>query len=75
MSESDTARLSIRHPRQVSVCDVLDRVLDRGVMVAGELTLSVADIDLIYLGFCVRLSGMSSMGAEHPADIKFRDIS
>ncbi len=44
----------------MSVCDVLERVLDKGVLVAGELTISIADIDLIYLGFCVRLSSVSS---------------
>jgi hypothetical protein len=32
-----------------SLCDVLDRVLNAGVVVAGEVTISVADIDLIWL--------------------------
>lgn len=29
---------------------LLDRVLDRGVIVYGDLKLSVADIDLVYVG-------------------------
>ncbi len=35
---------------RVSLCEVLDRVLNKGVVVVGEATISVADIDLIYLG-------------------------
>jgi hypothetical protein len=36
--------------RRVSLCETLDRVLNKGAVVAGEITISVADIDLIYLG-------------------------
>jgi Gas vesicle protein K/Gas vesicle protein len=39
-------------PQQsVSLCDALDRVLDTGVVAVGEAMLSVADVDLLYLGF------------------------
>jgi len=34
----------------VSLCDALDRVLHTGVVALGEVTISVADIDLLYLG-------------------------
>ena len=34
---------------QASVLDVLDELLNKGVMASGELTLGVAGIDLIYL--------------------------
>ncbi len=40
------------HPqrsRHISLCEALDRVLDIGVVALGEVTLSVADVDLIYL--------------------------
>ncbi len=38
------------HPRQsVSLADALSRVLDIGVVVLGEATLTVADIDLVYV--------------------------
>ncbi len=36
--------------QSISLCDALDRVLHTGVVVLGELTVSVADIDLLYLG-------------------------
>lgn len=35
---------------RVSLCEALDRVLNKGAVVAGEITLSVADIELVYLG-------------------------
>jgi hypothetical protein len=34
----------------VSLCDALDRVLNTGVVALGEVTISVADVDLLYLG-------------------------
>lgn len=34
----------------VSLCEALDRVLNKGAVVAGDVTISVANIDLIYLG-------------------------
>jgi hypothetical protein len=36
--------------RHVSLCEALDQVLNTGVVALGEVTLSVADVDLIYLG-------------------------
>jgi hypothetical protein len=34
---------------QASLLDVLDRLLNKGVMATGDVTLGVAGIDLIYL--------------------------
>jgi len=36
--------------------DLLDRMVDRGVILVGDLTISVADVDLIYLGLRVLLA-------------------
>jgi hypothetical protein len=33
-----------------SLLELLDRVIDKGVVLGGDLTLSVANIDLLYLG-------------------------
>jgi hypothetical protein len=54
------SELAIDDTRQVSLCEVLDRVLNKGVVVAGEVTISVADIDLIYLGLQVVLASMET---------------
>lgn len=56
---------------RVSVCEVLDRVLNKGVVVAGEVTISVAGVDLLYLGLQLVLTSMEtareSLGNGHPA--------
>ena len=45
---------------RVSICEVLDRVLNKGVVVAGELTISVADVDLLYLGLNLVLTSIET---------------
>jgi hypothetical protein len=42
--------LSLNENEHISLCEVLDRILNKGAVVVGELTISVANIDLIYLG-------------------------
>jgi hypothetical protein len=34
---------------RVSLCEALDRVLNKGAVIVGEVTISVAGIDLVYL--------------------------
>ncbi len=45
----------------VTLVELLDRVIDRGVILAGDITISVADVDLIYLGLRVMLSSVEHM--------------
>ena len=40
---------------QTSLLDVLDRVLDKGVMARGEVTLGVAGVDLVYVNLSALL--------------------
>jgi gas vesicle structural protein len=42
--------------QEVTLLDLLDRVIDNGVVLAGDVTISVADVDLIYLGLRVLLA-------------------
>ncbi len=42
--------------QEVTLLDLLDRVIDNGVILAGDVTLSVADVELVYLGLRVLLS-------------------
>ena len=41
---------AISRMQEVTLLDLLDRIIDQGVILAGDVTLSVADVDLIYLG-------------------------
>jgi gas vesicle structural protein len=47
--------------KDVTLLEVLDRVLDKGVVVAGDLVISVADVDLIYVGLRVLLSSVETL--------------
>ena len=45
-------RLRMRFPApapRTSLCDALDKLLDTGIVVAGELTIKVADVELLYV--------------------------
>ncbi len=44
----------------ISLCETLDRVLNKGVVIAGEIVISVADIDLIYLGLQLVLTSVET---------------
>jgi hypothetical protein len=37
-------------PQQPALADVIDRLLARGVVVRGDLWLTVADVELVYVG-------------------------
>lgn len=43
---------------QVPLVDLLDRVLARGVVVSGEITLAVADVDLVQISLRALLSSV-----------------
>ncbi|HET6500809.1 MAG TPA: gas vesicle protein [Amycolatopsis sp.] len=47
--------------RDVALVDVLDRVLAGGVVVSGELTLSIADVDLVHLSLRTLLSSITAL--------------
>jgi hypothetical protein len=36
--------------RDVALVELVNRVVDRGVVLSGEVTISVAEVDLLYLG-------------------------
>jgi hypothetical protein len=55
-----TTDVTLRH-KDVTLLEVLDRVLDKGVVIAGDLTISVADVDLVYLGLRVLLCSVETM--------------
>jgi len=40
--------------------DLLNHVLDKGVVIAGDVTISVADIDLIRVGLGVYITAIQS---------------
>ena len=52
----------VRAPDQeVSLLELADRLINRGVVLTGEATISVAGVDLIYLGLNVVLSTVENL--------------
>ena len=47
--------------RRVSLCETLDRVLNKGAVIAGDIVVSVADIDLLYVGLNVVVTSVETM--------------
>ena len=46
---------------ELSLLETLDHVLSRGLVIAGEITISVADIDLIFVGFNLLLGSVETI--------------
>ena len=46
---------------QVTLVELVDRVLNKGVVLSGDITLSVADVDLVYVGLRVLLASVASL--------------
>jgi hypothetical protein len=46
---------------ELTVLELADRLLNRGVVLVGEATISVAGVHLIYLGHNVVLSSVESL--------------
>ena len=44
----------------VSLCEVLDRILNKGAVIVGDVIISVADIDLVYLGLQIVLTSVET---------------
>lgn len=52
--------LDLDHAEHVTLCEALDRVLNKGAVVLGEVTISVANVDLIYLGLQLVLTSIDT---------------
>lgn len=63
MSEQWPAEADLQS--QMSLAELVNRVLDRGAIVTGEVTISVAGVDLIFLGLQLVIAASESMKS-HP---------
>jgi hypothetical protein len=46
--------------RDVALVDLIDRLLGGGVVIAGDITLAAAEVDLVYLSLRVLLSSVAT---------------
>jgi gas vesicle structural protein len=57
MNHDDAALLR----SDASLSELVNRVLDRGALISGEVVIGVAGVDLIYLGLQLAISSVESM--------------
>lgn len=60
MAEEDDVLWSGLADADQSLVDLVNRLLDKGVVIAGEVTISVAGVDLVYLGLNALLTSVST---------------
>jgi gas vesicle structural protein len=63
MSESQFSSLSAADADELSLLELADRLLNRGVVLTGEAVISVAGVDLIYLGLNVVLTAVENLSS------------
>ena len=57
--------LTDQESQRLSLCDMLDRILNKGVVLTGEIVVSVADVELLYVGLQAVVSSVETMRADH----------
>jgi hypothetical protein len=57
---------SLAAERDVSLVEILDRALGAGVVITGDLTISLADVDLVYLDLRLLLGSVGTIRDETP---------
>ena len=53
--------------REIALVDLLDRVLTTGVVVAGDVTIAIAEVDLVRVSLRALVSSVSSVASVPPA--------
>jgi hypothetical protein len=50
--------------REVALVDLVDRALNTGVVITGDVTISLADVDLVYLNLRLLLGSVPTIRGE-----------
>ena len=59
--------------KNATLVEALDKVLEKGAVVNGEVAISVANVDLIYIGLRLILTSISKAEELSGKDYSFRD--
>jgi hypothetical protein len=57
-----------RLEERLALVELVDRVLHAGVVLTGDITLAVADVDLVYVGLRVFLASAATLDRIAPKD-------
>lgn len=58
--------------QEVTLLELLDRLLDKGVVISGDLVISVANVDLIYVGLRVLISSVEALNEHSVKNTAFK---
>lgn len=61
MHNARPQRRALSLQRRASLCETLDRVLTKGAVIAGDVVISVAGVDLLYLGLNLVVTSVETM--------------
>lgn len=59
-NDFESVTLTGASEEEVSLLDILDHVLNAGVVIHGSIVLSIAGVDLVYLGLNVVLTSVET---------------
>jgi hypothetical protein len=52
---------ALRRTHDVALLDLIDRLIDGGVVIGGDITLAVADVDLVYVGLRALIGSVETL--------------
>jgi hypothetical protein len=64
-----------RRQREVSLVELIDRLLDGGVVIHGDITLAVADVDLLYVGLRALVASVETIERDLGVSLSARGAS
>jgi hypothetical protein len=53
---------------EMTLLELLDRLLDKGIVIYGDLMISIADIDLIYVGLRLVIGSIDTIRGNRKCD-------
>src|SRR5919109_1260598 len=64
-----------RRGHEIALVDLVDRLLDGGVVIHGDITLAVADVDLLYVGLRALVASVETIERETGVSLSARGAS
>jgi len=61
--------------REIALVDLIDRLLDGGVVIHGDITLAVADVDLLYVGLRAMVASVETIEEKLGVSLSARSAS
>jgi len=61
MNDEEDSGDAIYEPEQLVLSDLINRVLDKGVVISADITISIADVDLIQLDLKLLISSLATL--------------